>query len=67
MGIERILVEIPNRGKTEGRYNSRQTVRPFSGRARSDPETQKLLESTYNNPNPPYESFTTTFVEDVEL
>jgi len=36
-------------------------------KARSDPETEKLLEATYNNPNPPYESFTTTVVEAVEL
>lgn len=33
----------------------------------SDPEAQKLLEATYNNPNPPYESFTVTIVEEVEL
>jgi hypothetical protein len=36
-------------------------------KANSDLETQKLLEATYNNPNPPYESFTVTVVEEVAL
>jgi hypothetical protein len=36
-------------------------------KANSDPDTQKLLEATYNNPNPPYESFTVTVVEEVAL
>jgi len=36
-------------------------------KANSDPETQKLLATTYNNPNPPYESFTVNVVEEVAL
>jgi len=36
-------------------------------KANSDPETQKLLEATYNNPNPPYESLTVTVIEEVAL
>ena len=36
-------------------------------KANLDLETQKLLEATYNNPNPPYESFTVTVVEEIAL
>jgi hypothetical protein len=36
-------------------------------KAVSDPEWQKFLEATENNPNPPWESLTTSIVEEVAL